>query len=288
MKEDVLKGFSPSKALLPAAACLSSILAIHLYFISKIVSSGGVWSSLQMKFTILVLLTVYAMIGCLAIIEHYDAKYTYIKLMEAIRLLPDETAVRKLFADSILFPKTAFYLVYVGLTIFTAVYFCLATFILKFFITTELWILMILTALSMTFMIVGFLSTEVVSIPSLHQELEGSPKKEEAPEEEPKKPMEEEKKEEARPKEKLFEALEEKAEEKAEETSDYDEVLERMKEQRKIVTVKLEEDKEPAKESRKEDGEFAEESELLRSLKELQEVLRDLKGKVKKTQESVE
>ena len=284
MKEDVLKGFSPSKALLPAAACLSSILAIHLYFISKIVSSGGVWSSLQMKFTILVLLTVYAMIGCLAIIEHYDAKYTYIKLMEAIRLLPDETAVRKLFANSILFPKTAFYLVYVGLTIFTAVYFCLATFILKFFITTELWILMILTALSMTFMIVGFLSTEVVSIPTLHQELEGFPKKEEAPEEEPKRPAEEEKKEEVHPKEKLFEALEE----KAEETSDYDEVLERMKKQRKIVTVKLEEDKEPAKESRKEDGEFAEESELLRSLKELQEVLRDLKGKVKKTQESAE
>jgi len=287
MKEDVLKGFSPSKALLPAAACLSSILAIHLYFISKIVSSGGVWSSLQMKFTILVLLTVYAMIGCLAIIEHYDAKYTYTKLMEAIRLLPDETAVRKLFADSILFPKTAFYLVYVGLTIFTAVYFCLATFILKFFITTELWILMILTALSMTFMIVGFLSTEVVSIPTLHQELEGFPKKEEALEE-PKRPAEEEKKEEARPKEKLFEALEEKAEEKAEETSDYDEVLERMKKQRKIVTVKLEEDKEPAKESRNEDDEFAEESELLRSLKELQEVLRDLKEKVKKTQESAE
>lgn len=287
MREDVLKGFSPSKALLPAAACLSSILAIHLYFISKIVSSGGVWSSLQMKFTILVLLTVYAMIGCLAIIEHYDAKYTYIKLIEAIRLLPDETAVRKLFADSILFPKTAFYLVYVGLTIFTAVYFCLATFILKFFITTELWILMILTALSMTFMIVGFLSTEVVSIPTLHQELEEFPKKEETLEE-PKRPAEEEKKEEARPKEKLFEALEEKAEEKAEETSDYDEVLERMKKQRKIVTVKLEEDKEPAEESRKEDDEFAEESELLRSLKELQEVLRDLKGKVKKTQESAE
>ncbi|HDN62633.1 MAG TPA: hypothetical protein ENF56_01570 [Candidatus Bathyarchaeota archaeon] len=283
MKEDVLKGFSPSKALLPAAACLSSILAIHLYFISKIVSSGGVWSSLQMKFTILVLLTVYAMIGCLAIIEHYDAKYTYIKLMEAIRLLPDETAVRKLFADSILFPKTAFYLVYVGLTIFTAVYFCLATFILKFFITTELWILMILTVLSMTFMIVGFLSTEVVSIPTLHQELEGFPKKEETLEES-KRPAEEKKKEEARPKEKLFEALEE----KAEETSDYDEVLERMKKQRKIITVKLEEDKEPAKESRKEDDEFAEESELLRSLKELQEVLRDLKGKVKKTQESAE
>ncbi|MCD6530174.1 hypothetical protein J7L06_07835 [Candidatus Bathyarchaeota archaeon] len=283
MKEEYLKGFSPSKALLPAAACLSSILAIHLYFISKIVSTGEFRYSLQMRFIILVLLTIYAMMASLAILEHYDAKHAYRKLMEIMHLLPDDAAAKKILADSILFPKTAFYLVYVGLTIFTAVYFCLATFILKFFITTELWILMILTAFSMTFMIAGFLSTEVVPLPVIHEyeERKEPPERRKAEKENSVK-NDEKSSSGGDSKEKLFEAFEDKAEEKPK----YDDALERLKKQRKIVTVRLEEDKEPTKEAEKDSG-FDEESELLQSLRELQEILRDLKGKVKKTGENV-